>query len=185
MTGYVAVSAPLHCADGWSFLGRAVAAILLGDATAARHLGYYAELRAAMSLMAAHGVGIFNRTHFVVVTADDCRLVPQGSWPQRTLPTTDDQNSTLVLTPAKRLPLTITGSGAQARHSGDSRSRLAKFFGPLHPASTARGSSPVGPAKQSAQEPPLGAFFVACGKVPRSLTRSIASIRRPAVRAIA
>jgi hypothetical protein len=78
MTAYVAVSAPLHCADGWSFLGRALSALMLGDPNAARHFAYYAELRAAMSLMASEGVGIFNQAHFVVVAINDCRHVPQN-----------------------------------------------------------------------------------------------------------
>jgi hypothetical protein len=76
MVEYVAVSAPLHSADGWSFLGRAIAAVIAGDANAARHLAYYAELRAAMSLMASEGVGIFNNSHFVVYDARHCRHVP-------------------------------------------------------------------------------------------------------------
>jgi hypothetical protein len=78
MATYVAVSAPLHCADGWSFLGRAIAAVIAGDSNAARHLGYYAELRAAMSLMASEGVGIFNNAHFVVYDSSLCRHVPQN-----------------------------------------------------------------------------------------------------------
>jgi hypothetical protein len=78
MTAYVAVSSPLHCADGWSFLGRAITALIMGDPNAARHLAYYAELRAAMSLMAAEGVGIFNRAHFVVIASDQCQHVPQN-----------------------------------------------------------------------------------------------------------
>jgi hypothetical protein len=78
LIAYVAVSAPLHCADGWSFLGRALAALIAGDANAARHLGYYAELRAAMSLMATQGVGIFNTAHYVVDRTSHCRRVPQS-----------------------------------------------------------------------------------------------------------
>jgi hypothetical protein len=78
LIAYMAVSAPLHCADGWSFLGRAIAALIAGDANAARHLGYYAELRAAMSLMATEGVGIFSNAHFVVDSGNRCRYVPQN-----------------------------------------------------------------------------------------------------------
>lgn len=63
---YVAASAPLHCADGWSFLGGAVAAHSRGDSDGARHLAYYAELRAAMSTLACFGVGIFDDRHIVV-----------------------------------------------------------------------------------------------------------------------
>ncbi len=42
---YIAASAPLHCADGWSFLGRALTCHAHGDGDAARHFAYYAELR--------------------------------------------------------------------------------------------------------------------------------------------
>jgi hypothetical protein len=63
---YVGASAPTHVIDGWSFLGRAVDATLRGDAYSAVHFGYYAELRAAMSLLAAEGIGMFNQGHPVV-----------------------------------------------------------------------------------------------------------------------
>ena len=53
---YVAASAPTHLIDGWSYLARAIDALLRGDAPAAVHLGYYAELRAAMSLLAGGGI---------------------------------------------------------------------------------------------------------------------------------
>jgi hypothetical protein len=65
---YIAASVPLHVVDGWSYLGRALQAHLIGDVSAARHLGYYAELRAAMSLLAAQGIGVLNRQHFVVTS---------------------------------------------------------------------------------------------------------------------
>lgn len=45
---YIAASAPLHCADGWSVLGRAIDSHSRGDFDASRHLAYYAELRAAL-----------------------------------------------------------------------------------------------------------------------------------------
>lgn len=66
---YIAASAPLHASDGWAFLGRAMQAHLLGDRSAARHLAYYAELRAAMAILAAHGIGIFDKQHFAVTSA--------------------------------------------------------------------------------------------------------------------
>lgn len=73
---YIAASAPLHCADGWSYLGRAIQAHVRGDADAARHLGYYSELRAAVSILASEGVGVFNRQHFVVDSDGICRRIP-------------------------------------------------------------------------------------------------------------
>jgi len=60
---YVAASVPLHCMDGWGFLGRAMGCLINGDSQVARHLGYYSELRATMSLLAAEGIGIFDYKH--------------------------------------------------------------------------------------------------------------------------
>ena len=60
---YIAGSAPLHLADGWNYLSRAFDAASRGDRSSAYHLAYYAELRAAMSLLATEGIGIFNRRH--------------------------------------------------------------------------------------------------------------------------
>lgn len=72
---YLAASSFHHCADGWSFFGRALTAQLAGDAEAARHLGYYAELRAAVGILATHGIGVFNGVHVVVATGPEARLV--------------------------------------------------------------------------------------------------------------
>jgi hypothetical protein len=68
---FVAASATLHANDAWSYLGRAIASLIAGDGHRALHLGYYAELRAAMALLAADGIGIFNARH-VVITGKDC-----------------------------------------------------------------------------------------------------------------
>lgn len=72
MSDYIGASTIGHCFDGWSFLGRATEAELCGDAGTARHLGYYAELRAAMSLLAAEGLGVFNDYHVVVEAGRRC-----------------------------------------------------------------------------------------------------------------
>ena len=69
---YIAASAVVHCFDGWSFLGRALEAEMAGDPDAARHLGYYAELRAAMSTLASQGIGVFDKIHIVVDDSGDC-----------------------------------------------------------------------------------------------------------------
>lgn len=63
---YIAASIPLHVADGWSYLARAFDSIKTGDRNTAVHLAYYAELRAAMSLLASEGVGVFNRRHVAI-----------------------------------------------------------------------------------------------------------------------
>lgn len=66
LSRYIATSSILHCSDGWSYLGRAISASLAGDPHRALHLAYYAELRAAISLLATIGIGAFNRTHFTI-----------------------------------------------------------------------------------------------------------------------
>ena len=78
LSEYIAVSALLHCFDGWSFLGRAWEAEMAGDPGAARHLGYYAELRAAMSALASQGVGVFDDIHFVVDDDGACSGIRRG-----------------------------------------------------------------------------------------------------------
>lgn len=62
----IAVAAPNHCVDGWSYGARATSALLAGDYHSCRHLSYYAQLRAGLSMLANMGVGIFNRINFVV-----------------------------------------------------------------------------------------------------------------------
>jgi len=69
---YIASSAITHCMDGWAFLGRAMSAELQGDPDISRHLGYYAELRAAMALLAAEGIGVFDKHHVVVNNRSKC-----------------------------------------------------------------------------------------------------------------
>lgn len=76
---YIAVSAPIHCADGWGYLGRAISCLSQGDVNSARHLGYYAELRAAMSLLASCGIGIFDHDHIVVDSLGTCVPLPLRS----------------------------------------------------------------------------------------------------------
>ena len=66
MGEYIASSAPLHLADGWNYLSRAFDATCRGDRGGAYHLSYYAELRAAMSLLATEGIGIFNSRHIAL-----------------------------------------------------------------------------------------------------------------------
>lgn len=75
LSEYVAASAVTHCFDGWSFLGRALEAEMAGDPDTARHLGYYAELRAAMSVLASGGIGVFNRHHVVVEKQAKCHVL--------------------------------------------------------------------------------------------------------------
>jgi len=62
----VAAAGPNHCIDAWSYASRALAALMAGDFHAARHLAYYAQLRAGLSILANLGVGVFNRVNYVV-----------------------------------------------------------------------------------------------------------------------
>jgi hypothetical protein len=76
----VSSSGPLHCSDGWSYLARALSALIAGDGHAARHLAYYAELRAALSILACDGVGVFdNRNCVVDINGDIHPLTERGT----------------------------------------------------------------------------------------------------------
>lgn len=75
---YLAVSVPLHCADGWGYLGHALRAHVNGDSDTSRHLAYYAELRGAMALLASEGIGVFNQVHVAVDPRGVARFAPGG-----------------------------------------------------------------------------------------------------------
>ena len=62
----LAAVVPNHCADGWTFLSQAISALLSGDIHTARHLAYYAQLRAALSFLGCNGIGIFNTINFAI-----------------------------------------------------------------------------------------------------------------------
>lgn len=66
LSQFIVASCLLHCGDGWSYLGRAISALLRGDPHRARHLAYYAELRAATALLASEGIGVFHMNHFAI-----------------------------------------------------------------------------------------------------------------------
>lgn len=70
LAAYVGASSPAHVIDGWSFLGRALDSAVRGDTYSAAHFAYYAELRAAMALLASEGIGIFSRRHAAVGMSD-------------------------------------------------------------------------------------------------------------------
>jgi hypothetical protein len=70
LSQYIAASGLLHASDGWSYLGKALIALLKGDPHRARHLAYYAELRAASALLATEGIGVFNKYHFALTARD-------------------------------------------------------------------------------------------------------------------
>jgi len=76
---YIAASGPCHVIDSWGLLARAIEAALRGDAYAATHFGYYAELRAAFALLACEGLGIMRNRHPIVLAGGviDCDLKGQ------------------------------------------------------------------------------------------------------------
>jgi hypothetical protein len=63
----IAISAILHLFDGWSYFAEALKATFRSEHGIARHLSYYSELRSSMSILASHGVGIYNSNHVIVV----------------------------------------------------------------------------------------------------------------------
>jgi hypothetical protein len=75
----IALSAPTHCVDGWGFVSRALSSLVAGDNHAARHMAYYAQLRAALSLLANLGVGVFNGVNVVVNSAGHIERVDPAS----------------------------------------------------------------------------------------------------------
>lgn len=81
---YVAASIFNHCGDGWSLLGRALSLSIKGDGNSSVHLAYYAELRAAMSLLASEGIGVFNSRH-VIISDNAVELTPDLRGPNRRL----------------------------------------------------------------------------------------------------
>lgn len=61
---YLAIAVSWHSLEGWRYLSQAANALLCGARQAAIHLAYYAELRAARSILAGSGICIRNEFHF-------------------------------------------------------------------------------------------------------------------------
>lgn len=72
---YLAVAAPTHCADGWGYLSRGFHSYLIGDPHSAWHFAYYAELRAAQSILSASGCGAFNRWNCCLDAAGNIQIL--------------------------------------------------------------------------------------------------------------
>lgn len=75
---FAAASSILHCFDAWTTLGNAVHALAIGHLSQAIHLTYYAELRAALSMMGSTGV-VVQKDTAVAVAKDDARRLRAGS----------------------------------------------------------------------------------------------------------
>ncbi len=57
----LAVESLVHLTEGWRFLSAALSSMLGNAPAQAIHFAYYAELRAAMSLLSSHGMRVSNR----------------------------------------------------------------------------------------------------------------------------
>lgn len=71
LADYIAASVAIHYMEGWNFLAASTSRLFQGDWKVALHLAYYAELRAAMSLLASLGIGTFRDYHISVDDALD------------------------------------------------------------------------------------------------------------------
>jgi len=88
LAAYLALAGPNHCMDGWSYLSRGLNAYLVGDPHSAWHFAYYAELRAAQSILSASGCGVFDKWNAVIdVNGDIQRVDLQTGSQRRVLPT--------------------------------------------------------------------------------------------------
>jgi hypothetical protein len=76
---YVAASVPLHCINGWTYLGHGMEALLRGDEEAALHLGYYSELRATLAFLASRGIAISDQHHFGIDANGTCYHFQKGT----------------------------------------------------------------------------------------------------------
>lgn len=68
---YLALSSASHVLDGWRYVSQAALSFLSGSRTQAVHLAYYAELRAALAVLAFSGIGILKRKHFALTSTMD------------------------------------------------------------------------------------------------------------------
>lgn len=59
----LAVDALVHLTEGWRFLSASLSSVLSNAPAQAIHFAYYAELRAAISLLSSHGMRVSNRNN--------------------------------------------------------------------------------------------------------------------------
>lgn len=84
---YIATCAPTHTLNGWVFLSRALNSFAIGDLHSAWHFAYYAELRAALSILAANGIGVFNEWNAVLNTHGNLQRIDCSSRNNKSLGT--------------------------------------------------------------------------------------------------
>jgi hypothetical protein len=75
---FAAASSILHCFDAWTTLGNAIHALFMGHVSEAIHLTYYAELRAALSMMGSTGV-VVQKDSAVSIGLSSSRRLRTGS----------------------------------------------------------------------------------------------------------
>ena len=66
LADYLALSTTCHLFAGWRYLGQSAYAMADAARHASLHLAYYAELRAAMAILASAGIGILDTCHFSI-----------------------------------------------------------------------------------------------------------------------
>src|SRR5205085_2086646 len=69
LADYLALSTWSHAFDGWRYLSKSALSLLRGARSVALHMAYYAELRAALSILAGAGIGIVDYNHFGLTSA--------------------------------------------------------------------------------------------------------------------
>lgn len=87
---YLSSAAFIHCQNAWSYFGGSINALLHGNASTVIHLAYYAELHAAMSILASEGIYLGNS--YVCTIDGSCTLKKYST---RTHPGTWDYLSIL------------------------------------------------------------------------------------------
>lgn len=66
LADYLALGTVCHLFAGWRYLGKSAYAMMDAARHTSLHLAYYAELRAAMAILASAGIGMLNTCHFSI-----------------------------------------------------------------------------------------------------------------------
>ncbi len=66
LAAFLTIAVSFHVLEGWRYLSKAAYALLNASRKAALHLAYYAELRAARSILAGSGICIRDTWHFAI-----------------------------------------------------------------------------------------------------------------------
>jgi len=77
----LAVEALVHLTEGWRFLSAALSSMLANARAQAVHFAYYAELRAAISLLSSHGMRVSNGNNSYLELSGACKVPPWRKLP--------------------------------------------------------------------------------------------------------